>query len=718
MSDGKVSIQFEIYQEGKEPRAESISRDLIKIGRLPSSHLRLDDTAVSRIHAVVERRGSTFFIIDRGSNRGTYVNDKRISKQQIQNGDQIRIGNTYLNITLGYPQEVATHIPEPAYQEPVTQQIQGDSPEHPEVFATSPVQPFTSEYSPAPEPTLAPTPEFQQSESFVQAPSFAQPTFPATGSPFQMPPQSGIPGISAIPGISPVVNYGTNSPQLTKKKKKRRLKKKKIRRKTNWAVRTSDVKEYSSRFLADYYTEGIPALEVASLWRDHVIKVDQFRKPQTLLIGENKKCYLPISDSSIIDPLFPIIKASGSDAVLHFTSGMKGVVYIGDQQHTLNSLIEMGVANRCDEFQNTYTLPITLTTRIKIEIGVNTILLHYISLPSLKIAPWTSAIFASTGILLFLFVSIFVHALVMVIVYSYPPDSGEFRLDNFDTDNRFVQALVTPEEEPVEEEEEKEEEEEEDEGEKAKEDEGKMGKPDEPEVKKRSAIKGPVDKKDIELARKRDREIAMKSGVLGALNDNNEFSSIWGSEDSAVGSDAITVMGGVDGPSIGGSGGGFGLGIGGAGRGGGGTGQSSYGIGKVGTRGRGGRGRGGASYGKGASDLGERTGKVPTVVPGRPKVTGALDKKTISRIIRQHRNEIKYCYETELKKHKNLQGRVIIKFTIDGTGSVRVASVQESSLKNKKVEKCMVGKIKHWVFPAPKGGGIVNVNYPFVFKAD
>jgi len=29
----------------------------------------------------------------------------------------------------------------------------------------------------------------------------------------------------------------------------------------------------------------------------------------------------------------------------------------------------------------------------------------------------------------------------------------------------------------------------------------------------------------------------------------------------------------------------------------------------------------------------------------------------------------------------------------------------------------MLGKVKLWKFPKPLGGGVVNVSYPFVFKA-
>jgi hypothetical protein len=43
--------------------------------------------------------------------------------------------------------------------------------------------------------------------------------------------------------------------------------------------------------------------------------------------------------------------------------------------------------------------------------------------------------------------------------------------------------------------------------------------------------------------------------------------------------------------------------------------------------------------------------------------------------------------------------------------------VRESTLKNDAVEQCIIDRIKTWKFPAPAGGGVVTVNYPFIFKS-
>lgn len=65
----------------------------IKIGRLSSSAIRLDDNSVSRMHAVIENDGAgAITIIDLGSERGVVVGRSKVSKQSLGLGDEVQIG--------------------------------------------------------------------------------------------------------------------------------------------------------------------------------------------------------------------------------------------------------------------------------------------------------------------------------------------------------------------------------------------------------------------------------------------------------------------------------------------------------------------------------------------------------------------------------------------------------------------------------------------------
>ena len=109
-------------------------------------------------------------------------------------------------------------------------------------------------------------------------------------------------------------------------------------------------------------------------------------------------------------------------------------------------------------------------------------------------------------------------------------------------------------------------------------------------------------------------------------------------------------------------------------------------------------------------------GGIPTVKPKKPEVTGALDKRIIQKIVRQHTAELRTCYEKQAQRIKGLYGRVEPMWIISAKGDVTKVVIKESTLKNKEVEKCITNTIKQWKFPNPKNGGLVQVSYSFDFE--
>jgi pSer/pThr/pTyr-binding forkhead associated (FHA) protein len=71
----------------------------VSIGREPESHVSLDwDTEVSRAHAVLERVGGAWTLIDDGLSRnGSFVNGRRVrGRRRLGDGDAITVGKTLL----------------------------------------------------------------------------------------------------------------------------------------------------------------------------------------------------------------------------------------------------------------------------------------------------------------------------------------------------------------------------------------------------------------------------------------------------------------------------------------------------------------------------------------------------------------------------------------------------------------------------------------------
>ncbi|MBT8491953.1 MAG: TonB family protein, partial [Deltaproteobacteria bacterium] len=62
-----------------------------------------------------------------------------------------------------------------------------------------------------------------------------------------------------------------------------------------------------------------------------------------------------------------------------------------------------------------------------------------------------------------------------------------------------------------------------------------------------------------------------------------------------------------------------------------------------------------------------------------------------------------------------LGGKVVIRWTINASGKVIRAKVSKTSMKNGRVEDCIVRQVLRMQFPKPKGGSKAVVNYPFVF---
>jgi pSer/pThr/pTyr-binding forkhead associated (FHA) protein len=62
------------------------------IGRLPDNTLVIDNPAVSSHHACVFRDGNHYVVEDLESTNGTFVNEQRVTRQVLRNGDVLLVG--------------------------------------------------------------------------------------------------------------------------------------------------------------------------------------------------------------------------------------------------------------------------------------------------------------------------------------------------------------------------------------------------------------------------------------------------------------------------------------------------------------------------------------------------------------------------------------------------------------------------------------------------
>ena len=142
----------------------------------------------------------------------------------------------------------------------------------------------------------------------------------------------------------------------------------------------------------------------------------------------------------------------------------------------------------------------------------------------------------------------------------------------------------------------------------------------------------------------------------------------------------------------------------------------TYRLGGIATKGRAG-GVGNVKDGTALAGGNIGSGDIVAMVDEETVIEGGLDRDAIAEVIRRNLGQIRYCYERQLSSNPDLYGKVLVKFTIGANGEVLDQRVDSSTLKSSMVEGCIMRRMAAWKFPEPKGGTLVRVSYPFLFKA-
>lgn len=98
---------------------------------------------------------------------------------------------------------------------------------------------------------------------------------------------------------------------------------------------------------------------------------------------------------------------------------------------------------------------------------------------------------------------------------------------------------------------------------------------------------------------------------------------------------------------------------------------------------------------------------------GQPNTQGDLDRAIIRSVLRGQAQTLLACYDAALAKLPDLRGTVSVQFFISPDGTVAVSNASGVS---PDVATCMASAVKAITFPRPRGGGGVQVSYPFTFR--
>ncbi len=711
----KVTLTFALYQGDQLVRRESVTQDIVKVGKDPKSHLRVDDDLASRMHAVIEvASADDITLIDLGNEPGTVVNGARVNKCKVRPGDQIQVGGTL--IVLESAQDAAAEqafVPPPA---PV--QVAPPPPPMANPFAppAPPVDAFAQGAAPAadpfaPAPARPAPPPSPVSNPFADGPG-ANPFAGAGADPFAFSSPNPFAAAADPFGSGEEVAEGEGGVRY-------------VLTKSGPDVNPDEVEV------------NVPAVEVMVMWGDVVLHVSHLSPPRSFYVGEEQGKNLSsdyfIPAEKLGATRAPIVLASGGNVALVLLPGAKGFVDIAGQgKRKIEDIVASGGAQPCAELSGAHQILLPAGAKARMEIAGaqpgSALVFQVATVNAGRRAP--AGLFSSSrdwSTVLYVGLSLAVHVgLLSAMAFFMPPlglmDEGAMSKDQLYLIQQYLNASAEREMEQKETDQVSEDNPDNKEGgtgTRAKGEEGSMGNPNSRDTNRRYGVAGPKDNPDPHIARSAALREAAEFGMIGLLNtgaggDPNSPTAPWGRDDS-LGTDPISARGNMWGDSIGDAFGAGGLGLSGIGEGGGGRGEG-IGLGSIGTIGHGAGTGTGQGFGSGHGRLGgsHRT-RPPQVRMGATTVNGRLPPEVIQRIVRQNYGRFRLCFENGLRNNPNLQGRVSVRFVIGRDGSVSNVGNAGSDLPDPAVVSCVTRAYYGLSFPQPEGG-IVTVVYPIMFS--
>ncbi|MEP6865346.1 MAG: AgmX/PglI C-terminal domain-containing protein [Deltaproteobacteria bacterium] len=753
MAGAKVPLTFRIFKGDQLVREEKLSLSVIKLGKVPSAHLKLDDETVSRMHAIIEVNGpGDVSIIDLGSTKGTFVNGQKVNKAKLQSGDTIVVGETKIELTIGQPgdesadeptrvqpaavQDIVASTPRPA-QPPAMQPsfappppaFASAPPQRPQPAAAAPPAALAATMAPQPVavrpppghvnagPALygtatAPVAGFQQAMAgeaddvggarAVEVAAMLGDS--VVGVKHCIDPKGGkvqsttwaLFAIGAVSLIAFVFAFYTAVDNAAYNKGRYDYETQ-VLKKPGYSVRP---RVLSSTF--DFIAFGGLLAAIVTM-TSAVARMRKEKESPWVRIGTAPGVEFPVEGAP--SPDFALVEPHGDDFAFNFAHGMEGEMIVGGQSTSLAELAQQG---------RTTISPIPANAKIRVRTGKTTFLVSSVPRPRRHAAPlmqWETPFLMSLGGTAAAF------AIIMLLLFQIPIDDSSANIDLASLEDTSTRTNSASQDDPPPPPPEDQPDDGKDEsggtGTAMALDEGKMGKKDSDRAE--GQYKMQKNQEDPQLARQQAIEQARTAGILGstALVQGGAFASLTGTGDISSGFDDTNIYGGLLGNEAGEMNGGFGFGRSGFGPGGGGTGWGTIGTGRYGTIGHGSGTGTGYGVGGGRGGMRGRTSAVPTVSIGQPNSQGDLDKAIIRRYIKRNIQKIQYCYEKQLLAKPGLAGTVSTQFFISPNGNVTASN---GSGVDPEVANCVADVIHGIEFPKPKGGGGVQVNYPFTFR--
>lgn len=444
-------------------------------------------------------------------------------------------------------------------------------------------------------------------------------------------------------------------------------------------------------------------LRVGVIYRGKILDEQVFRKPETVYIGDNVKAHFVIP-SGDFPSRFPVFYYRSGRYELVIMPHMTGKVNLRGKLVVLEDAIQKGILKKRG---SAWVLPLTSDARGKVKIGAVTVLFQFIppppKPPKLKLPRsirgsiletmdwpyfWLQVFFLTVG---YIFYGIYIPSL---------PKPAPTTLE--DMSGRFAK-LIAPE---LDQDDAKEKEEESEKDIKSNSTKAVAKKEEESSIKprKRKAPRSKAQRDQEEAVRRAEiRKKVAGMGLLkiiggkGANGEGGMISDVLG--DGGKDRDIDTVLRGV----------------------------KHIGIAtNASQRSRKGDADGAKSAKIGDLNIKKSSGKVALAARkerkvsgrasfGRPDIDGAMDQKSVSKVVRRHSRAIKRCYEKALKANPKLKGKIVVDWTINMRGRVERATIASDTVRDAGMKQCILKTIRRMRFPKPEDGP-VPLSYPFIFS--
>ncbi|MCA9621784.1 MAG: FHA domain-containing protein, partial [Myxococcales bacterium] len=467
----KVALTFAFYEGDTLVRRETVAQDIVKVGKDPKSHLRVDDEAASRMHAVIEVQDDVT-LIDLGNEAGTMVNGARVNKCKLNPGDQIQIGNTLI---------VLEKVEEAAAVAAAVPAEGGDAVSGMGAAAaglgggTAVMAPMGGADIPAP-PANPFGASGGSSNPFAAGGAFG------SANPFAVSPSG-----SSVPDNAPEGSYEYKMI------------------KAGPDVPSEEVESPAT------------ALEVRILWGRNLLHVDHLSPPRSYYVGKdetggkNKALAVDynVPAEKIGSGRVPVVVAHGGSAAAIILPNATGTVQLaGQPKMTLQEAISGGHAQPASEVAGAHQIPLQTGTHVHMEVGDLAFEVASVSSGKKVAAAFTMAAIAS-GALLYVLGSFVGHAGLLAAMAMFMPPLGDTSDDSISDDQRYLiqQYLDSAAEKEMEEKETEQiaednaDNKEGGTGTRAKGEEGSMGNPNTKLTGNRYGVAGPADNADPHIAR-------------------------------------------------------------------------------------------------------------------------------------------------------------------------------------------------------------------------